>query len=280
MYLVTGATGNVGGALVRALAAAGEPVRAFVRDPARTSMPAGVDVVAGDLNRPESVAAALGGVRGAFLLAGYDRMPGTLAELRRAGVARVVLLSASSVLSSDADNAVTAYHRASEAAVRESGLAWTFLRPHTFMSNTLRWVEQLRTGDVVREAFGDVPVTTIDPADIAAVAAVALTGDGRHAGQAYRLTGPESLRPADRVRILGQALGRPLRFEPIPDDVARTEMSAAMPVKYVDAFFSFFADGTLDESPVLPTVREVLGRPPHTFAQWADDHAGAFSRTA
>jgi uncharacterized protein YbjT (DUF2867 family) len=156
MYLVTGATGNAGGELVRALAAAGEPVRALVRDAGRANLPAGVDVVEGDLNRPESVASALGGVRGAFLLAGYDRMPDTLAELRRAGVERVVLLSASSVLSTDEDNAVSAYHRASEAAVRESGLAWTFLRPHTFMSNALRWIEQLRAGDVVREAFGDL----------------------------------------------------------------------------------------------------------------------------
>jgi uncharacterized protein YbjT (DUF2867 family) len=280
MYLVTGATGNAGGELVRALAAAGEPVRAFVRDPSRADLPAGVDVVAGDLNRPDSVASALGGVRGAFLLAGYDRMPDTLAALRRAGVERVVLLSASSVLSTDGDeNAVSAYHRASEAAVRESGLAWTFLRPHTFMSNTLRWVDQLRAGDVVRQEFGDVAVSAIDPVDIAAVAATALTRDG-HAGQAYRLTGPEPLRPADRVRILGAALGRPLRFEPIPDDVARAEMSAAMPAKYVDAFFSFFVDGTLDESLVLPTVQDVLGRPPRTFAQWAEAHTDAFSRTA
>jgi uncharacterized protein YbjT (DUF2867 family) len=280
MYLVTGATGNAGGELVRALAAAGEPVRAFVRDPARASFPANVDLVAGDLNRPEAVASALAGVRGAFLLSGYERMPDTLAELRRAGVERVVLLSASSVLSTDGDdNAVSAYHRASEAAVRESGLPWTFLRPHTFMSNTLRWADQLRAGDVVREEFADVAVTTIDPGDIAAVAAAALTGSG-HAGRAYRLTGPEALRPADRVRILGAALGRPLRFEPIPDDVARERMSAAMPAKYVDAFFSFFVDGTLDESPVLPTVQEVLGRPPRTFAQWADAHAGAFRQTA
>jgi uncharacterized protein YbjT (DUF2867 family) len=279
MFLVTGATGNAGNEVVRALAAAGEPVRAFVRDAAGADLPAGVDVVEGDLSRPESVASALDGVRGAFLLSGYDRMPETLAELRRAAVERVVLLSASSVLSTDEDNAVSAYHRASEAAVRESGLAWTFLRPHSFMSNTLRWLDQLRAGDVVREAFAAVAVATIDPGDIGAVAAAALTGDG-HAGQAYRLTGPEALRPADRARILGAALGRDLRFEPIPDDVAREEMSAAMPPEYVHAFFRFFVDGTLDESPVLPTVQEVLGLPPRTFAQWAEAHAGAFIRTA
>jgi hypothetical protein len=82
------------------------------------------------------------------------------------------------------------------------------------------------------------------------------------------------------VRILGAALGRELRFEPIPDDVAREEMSAAMPPEYVHAFFRFFVDGTLDESPVLPTVQQLLGRPPRRFAQWAEAHADAFSRTA
>ncbi len=78
------------------------------------------------------------------------------------------------------------------------------------------------------------------------------------------------------MSILAGVLGRPLRFEGTPDDEARAEMSATMPADYVDAFFSFFADGTLDESPVLPTVRDVLGRPPRTFLEWALAHAAAF----
>ena len=186
-----------------------------------------------------------------------------------------MLLSSGSV-PGEPGNAVTAYHAASEAAVEASGLAWTFLRPNSFMANTLRWRPQLAAGDVVREAFAGVPIAVIDPFDLAAVAATALRS-GELDGRALRLTGPEALLPADRVRILAGVLGRDLRFEGIPDDTARAEMTAQMPAPYVDAFFRFFADGTIDETTVLPTVEDVLGRPPRTFAQWAEAHADAFA---
>ncbi|HEX9355919.1 MAG TPA: NmrA family NAD(P)-binding protein, partial [Streptosporangiaceae bacterium] len=79
MILVTGATGNVGGNLVRLLADAGTQVRALTRDPDRAAIPAGVTAVTGDLNQPESLSAALAGVSGVFLLPGYRDMPGVLA---------------------------------------------------------------------------------------------------------------------------------------------------------------------------------------------------------
>jgi hypothetical protein len=104
---------------------------------------------------------------------------------------------------------------------------------------------------------------------------VALTTPG-HQGRVYELSGPQSLAPADQVAILGQVLGRPLRFQAQADQEARAEMSATMPAKYVDAFFDLYVGGTLDESTVLPTVAEVTGRPPRSFAQWATAHAGAF----
>src|SRR3954453_536298 len=89
MILVTGATGNVGAELVHALAAAGEPVRALVRDDARrAALPAGVEAAVGDLNRPGTLAPALDGVRGVHLLAGYAGLPEALEHMRRAGVER------------------------------------------------------------------------------------------------------------------------------------------------------------------------------------------------
>jgi uncharacterized protein YbjT (DUF2867 family) len=276
MILVTGATGNIGGELARALAGAGEEVRALIRrDADRSRLPDGVEGVVGDLNRPETLSRALAGVRGVHLLSGYEDMPGVLAEIRRAGVEHVVLQSSSAVPSGDMGNAVARYHILSEAAVRESGVPWTFLQPNSFMSNTLQWASQLQAGDLVRAPFPDVRVATIDPFDVAAVSARALTSPG-HAGRSYRLSGPESLLPADRVAVLAEVLGRDLRFEGQSDAEARAEMSQDMPAEYVDAFFSFFADGTLDESQVLPTVQEVTGREPRTFLQWAQAHADAF----
>jgi uncharacterized protein YbjT (DUF2867 family) len=262
--------------LIRTLAGAGEEVRALIRrDADRSRLPGGVEGVVGDLDRAETLTPALAGVRGVHLLSGYSGLEDLLAEARRAGVERVVLQSSSAVPGGDMTNAVARYHILSERAVRESGLAWTFLQPDSFMSNTLQWIPQLQAGDLVRAPFADVRVATIDPCDVATVSAVALISAG-HDGRSYRLSGPQSLLPADRVAVLARVLERDLRFEAQSHEDARAEMGRAMPVEYVDAFFSFFADGTLDESEVLPTVEEITGRRPHTFEQWARAHAEAF----
>jgi uncharacterized protein YbjT (DUF2867 family) len=274
LIFVTGATGNAGRAVVRAVLDSGAEVRGLVRD-ARSGLPEGAEAAVGDLNRPETLRPHLRGVTGVFLLSGYEHLPETLATMREAGVERVVLLSSSAAPGGDLTNAVARYHILSERAVRDSGLGWTFLQPNSFMSNALRWLPQLRQGDQVRLPFAEVPVACIDPADIGAVAAAALRSPD-HDGRAYRLSGPASLRPAEQVAILGEVLGRELRFVAQSDDEARAEMSASMPPEYVDAFVRFFIDGDLDESRVLPTVEQVTGRPPRPFAQWADEHAEAF----
>lgn len=272
MILVAGATGNVGGALVRALTDEGEKVRGLTRDPDRAVLPAGATAVAGDLNDPAGLRPLLVGVRAVFLLSGYADMPGLLAEIRAAGAERVVLMSGSSAESTGPDNPITDYMVASERAVTESGLPHTILRPRTFMSNTTQWLPQLRAGDVVRGPWGGVPVATVDPADIAAVAARALlTAD--HSGAVHPVTGPESLTPADRVAVLADVLGRPLRFENQPDDEARVAMEQEMPAEYVAAFLSFFSGGHIDESTVYPTVEQVTGRAPRTYREWATANA-------
>ncbi|MCP9951396.1 hypothetical protein [Actinomadura madurae] len=173
-------------------------------------------------------------------------------------------------------NAVTRYMVVTERAVHDSGLPWTILRPSAFMSNALRWLPQLRAGDTVRLPFANVRAAVVDPHDIAAVAATALLEDG-HEGRTYYPTGPESLLPSDQVAILGETLGRDLRFEAQPDDEARAEMTGQMPAEYVDAFFDFYVNGSLDESVVRPTVQDVTGTPPRTFADWTKTHITTFA---
>ena len=275
MILVTGSTGNIGSELVDILTTADEHVRALVRKPP-TSPLNGIEYVTGDLNDPASLAPALEGAPGRFLLPGYRDMPGGLADARRAGVSRVIQLSGGSAGSGDMTNAVSRYMILTERAVRDSGLPWTILRPSAFMSNALRWLPQLRAGDTLRLPFANVRAAVVDPRDIAAVAAEALLEDG-HEGQIYYPTGPESLLPSEQVAILGEVLGRDLRFEAQPDDEARAEMSEQMPIEYVDAFFDFYVDGSLDESVVRSTVQDVTGAPPRTFRQWAEAHAAAFA---
>ncbi|MFI6045085.1 NAD(P)H-binding protein [Nocardia sp. NPDC051321] len=277
MILVTGATGNIGGELVTALSQSGTQVRALVRDPATATLPAGVAAVTGDLNRPETMADALDGVSALFLLPGYDNQGDLLDRAKKAGVQRIVLLSSASAALHDMDNAVSRYMTLSEQAERESELAWTFLRPRSFMSNALRWLPQLAAGDVVRVQFPDVRVGAIDPADIAAVAALALTGDDLD-GRILELTGPQALLPADQIAVLAALLGRQLVAHGLTTAETKAELEATMPQHYVDAFLSFFADGTLDEETLYPTVRDVTGRAPRTFEQWAHAHAADFAR--
>ncbi|WP_406270466.1 NAD(P)H-binding protein [Nocardia sp. NBC_00881] len=275
MILVAGATGNVGAELVRTLSKQGQPVRALVRDAAKAALPSGVEAVTGDLNRPETLSGALDGVHGVFLLSGYNDLPDLLKRAKNAGVQRVALLSGGSAALQDLDNAVSRYMTLSERAVRASELAWTFLRPRSFMSNSLRWLPQLAVGDVIRVQFPDVRVGAIDPADIAAVAATALT-DGGLDGQVLELTGPQALLPADQIAVLAAALDRPLVAHGLSNEETKAELTATMPREYVDAFLDFFADGTLDEATLYPTVEQVIGRPPRTFEQWATAHADAF----
>jgi uncharacterized protein YbjT (DUF2867 family) len=276
MYLVTGATGNVGGHLVDILAGAGHQVTALVRDPAGYPRKDGVRAVAGDLDQPDTLRHALSGAEAMFLLGGFADLPGVLQAALTAGVRQVVLLSSRSVVGGKPDNAVVAMHSGSEEAVRDSGLDWTLLRPSGFMSNDLTWAERVRAGQPVAAPFGTVPIAVIDPWDIAAVAAAVLTSDGAHHGRDYPLSGPAALTPAERVGILGQVLGRDLPFHPVPDDVARVEMSQHTPEPYVDAFFRFFADGEFDDTPVVQTVHELTGRPARDYWQWAESHADRF----
>jgi uncharacterized protein YbjT (DUF2867 family) len=275
VILVTGATGNVGGEVVHALVARGQPVRAVARNPANADFPDGVDVAAADLAAPETLPAALAGVRQVFLLGGFAT-PELLQTLDRAGVEHVVLLTSRCVVGGRPDNAVTRMWLDGEAAVRDSGLQWTILRPSGFHSNALRWLSQLQQGDVVRAPWPDVPIASIDPADIAAVAATVLTEPG-HSHTAPSLSGPEPLTPGDQVATLAGVLRRPLRYEPLTDEDARIRMQADKPPAFVDALFRFFTDGEFDDSAVVATVDELTGRPPRTFEAWARDHAPAFA---
>jgi uncharacterized protein YbjT (DUF2867 family) len=275
MILVAGATGNAGGGVVNGLLEIGADVRGLVRAGSERDLPKGVGAASGDLNDPESLRGPVDGVSAVFLLSGYEGIEKSLGLMGEAGVERVVLLSSSAAPTGDLDNAVARYHILSERAVQESGLPWTFLQPNSFMSNAYRWLPQLENGDVIRGPFGDVAISTIDPNDLGAVAARALT-TAEHEGRTYCLSGPEALRPGEQVAIMAKYTGRNLRFEAQTNEEARADMEDQMPKEYVDAFFSFFVDGTVDETTVHPTVNQITGREPRTFEEWAEAHADAF----
>jgi len=281
MILVTGATGTVGGAVVRQLVAAGHPVRALVRQPGAGRVPDGVEVAYGDLTRPETLAEALSGVERMYLLAPLaPDLPhweaGAIDAARAAGVRHVVKHSN---LGADDPDATTMqrWHRAGERLLEESAMAWTFVRPTGFMSNALGWAGTIRAQGTVYAPAGDGKLAVVDPYDIAAVAVAALTGTG-HEGRAYDVTGPAALSTVDQVAAIGAAIGRPLRYVDIPESTARDGMRASgMPAVIVEALLEFMAlvrSGRADTvSDAVPTV---TGRPARTFEAWAAEHTDTF----
>ncbi|WP_250030782.1 NAD(P)H-binding protein [Paractinoplanes maris] len=273
MFVVTGATGNVGGEVVTGLVDRGVPVRALVRNPSAVAPVEGVEFVQADLTDPASARAAMSGAAAVFLLPGY---PGLAAAAAAAGARRIVQLSGGSAGSGDGSNAVTKYLNDTEAEMRDSGLEWTVLRPTAFMTNALRWKDQIQAGDVVRLPFADVPLAVVHPRDLAAVAVVAMVESG-HQSMVCRPTGPAVLSLEEQVATVGESLGRSLRFEAQPNDEARREMLKTTPAPYVAAFFDFYVNGSIDETTVRPTVDDVTGRPPRTFRDWAAENAHRFA---
>ncbi|MEV6868590.1 NAD(P)H-binding protein [Streptosporangium subroseum] len=274
MILVTGAAGNVGANIVRQLLDAGERVRVITRNPRTRTLPDEVEVLPGNLTRPETLPAALDGVDRAFLFPVFGALDGFLDAARQAGLSHVVLLSSSAV-AYPTPGWIGDQHLELERAVAASGLPWTYVRPDAFMTNDLAWAHQIAESGVVRGAYGQAATAPVDPRDIAAVAVRALLE--RHAGKAYVLTGPQSLTQIDRVRIIGETIGRPLRFEEQPREQFRKQLLQGAPPPAVDFLLDMLAsmDGMTAE--VLPTVEEVTGRPAFTYAQWAAHHAATFN---
>ncbi|MFC6085654.1 SDR family oxidoreductase [Sphaerisporangium aureirubrum] len=274
MIVVTGATGNVGRPLVRMLAEAGETVTAVSRNPPLE--PDGVRHLRADLSDPGSLRPALEGAEAVFVLvpgAGADPH-GVLDAVKAGGARRIVLLSSQGA-GTRPESPSHAPLRAFEDAVRGSGLDWTALRPGGFHSNALAWADTVRAHRAVAAPFGDVALPSVDPADIAEVAAAALR-DTRHIGRTYVLTGPAATTPRERARAIGDALGEPVRFTEQTREQARARLLAFMPEPVVEGTLDIMGHPSPDERLVSPDVELVLGRAPRPFAGWAHRFVAAF----
>ncbi|WP_163506187.1 NAD(P)H-binding protein [Fodinicola acaciae] len=279
--VVTGATGKVGGQVVRQLVAAGREVRAVVRDSSKARL-AGAEVVRGDLGEPDTIAAAAEESEAAFLLWPYlgtpaDTVPDVVAALAKR-TARIVVLSSMGVVDGvdRQKDPNSEFHAALEREVRRSGAEWTFVRPGGFAGNTLGWASTIRAEGVVRAAYAQLARPLIHEADIAAVAVAALTGDG-HAGATYAVTGPALVTQAEQMAAIGAAIGRELRFEELaPAEAQRQLRAAGWPTEMADSAMRTWSRMLARPEPVTTTVQDVLGRPALTYQQWAVDHADDF----
>ncbi|MGW4033228.1 SDR family oxidoreductase [Streptomyces sp. NPDC004838] len=287
--LVTGATGTVGRLVTRELVGAGAEVRALTRNPATAALPAGAEAAAGDLARPETVRAALAGVERVYLFPMAETAREVVAMAKEAGVRRIVVLSSAAV----EDGSDTTYHAPVERAVEESGLEWTHVRPGEFMANKAAlWGPSIRAERVVRETDPDAAWLPVHEGDIADVAVAALLEDGL-TGAAYTLHGPQVISVREQVNAIAEAIGEEIRLWTVtPQELRERYVEqggfAAEVADYLLGFVDYDgnpadpADPEADEAfdmpelGSLPTVREAIGRPARTFAEWARDHADDF----
>ena len=276
--LVTGATGAIGRHLVDDLLDRGATVRALSRNPRESQIAPSVEVVRGDLSHqlPDAVFA---GVRVAFVFPvdGVERFAAQAAE---AGVEHLVVLSSLAAAGEhERDLRSPSYHHhlAIEHAIKASGADWTILRPGTFANNLLAWRHPLSQGDVVYGPYAQSAQAPIHEADIAAVAAVALTQDG-HRSKTYAMTGPQALTREQQLHTIGDAAGRKLTYCETTPEAFQEAMGQFMPAEIIRMLIDYWSDTVAEPDTVRPGVAEVTGQPARTLTEWAADHAADFAK--
>lgn len=283
--LVTGATGTVGAQLVQRLARAGASVRAMVRDPgrAKADLPAGVEVVRGDMDDPPSVAAAFRGMELAALISPGD--PALVDREQRfiaaAAGADVRLLLKLSVLNAHpaAGNPFARWHARAELALVDSGVPFAIVQPNFFMQNLLAHAKSVCGQGVIHGCTGRGAASHVDAGDVAEVmASVLLAPPSDNAGKVHIVTGPEALTLEQVAEHLARALGRPVRAADVPDEQYRAALaSSGAPGWLADGVVALQRMARRGEaSMVTDTVRRIGGKTPTTLAEWATANASAF----
>ena len=279
--LIFGATGNIGSRVTERLIARGERPSVFARDAKKAKALFGdkVDIHGGDLDKPRSsLTTALAGVDAVFLVTDgpglevHDRAVAVAAK--SAGVRQIVKLS---TLDVNSGVGTGPWHARGEAAIRESGLSYTFIHAAGFMSNALGWTHSIREKGVLRTSTGTGKIAFIHPDDLAEVATAALLSN-EYDGQSLVITGPEALSYDAMAQVIGDAIGKRVRFEEISDQQAyRSVVRWAGKGPYADALVDIWRavrEGRL--ATVSDGVQQVLGRKPISFDRWAKENADAF----
>ena len=283
MILVTGAGGNVGRPLIEQLASAGTPARAAYHAPdkAARARAAGLDAVVVDYARPETLASALDGVEAVFLLAAgvqgqVEGETNVVRAAKAAGVRRIVKLSVIGAAEEEFGFART--HRPVEREIEASGLAWTFLRPASYMQNFTNFMAPtIRSQHAIYTLIPDSAFNHVDTRDVARVAATVLTRDGDE-GQAYTLTGPRSFSYREAARTIGGVTGTPVQVVALAESDMRAGMkSNGVPDVYADHLIDldrWYESGKGDV--VTSSIRDITGREPNSFESFVREFAAEF----
>lgn len=284
MILVTGATGTTGRELVTRLSGMGVAVRALTRDAAKAEPLAHlpqVEIVEGDMARPETLAGPLQGVERAMLISSsapdmVEVQSNLIEAAKTAGVRHIVKLSG---IIPEIDSAFrfARMHAEIEGRLAASGVPFTNLRAGEFMTAYFRRVPVIVAKGELVLPMADARIASFDVVDLAEVAAMTLTQPG-HEGKTYPLTGPESLSMSEVAEKLSAVTGKTIRYVDIsPEDARNANLANGMPPYHANGLFELFAERRKGkESKVWPTAQELLGRRPHSFDEFAARNAAIF----
>ncbi|TPE44714.1 SDR family oxidoreductase [Pontibacter mangrovi] len=285
--LVTGATGTVGREVVKQLSMVEGDLRvragvhSLIKGENLKRLP-GVEIVEMDFEDPDSLHAAFTHVDKVFLITPFAadqiQMAKTLVdEAKKAGVKHIVKLS---VLGADAGNGLELgrWHREIENYIEDSGIAYTFLRPTSFMQNYINYnADSIKKEGKFYGATGDGKVSYVDARDIAAVGVEALMGE-EHIGKAYDITGGEALSNYEVAQLMGEATGKQVDYMDVPDAAAKKGMTDhGVPDFMADAMVELYREYREGKGePTTDTVEKVTGQKPHTMRQFLQDHRDCF----
>jgi uncharacterized protein YbjT (DUF2867 family) len=283
--LVTGASGLAGSAVIREFVRSGYPVRALVRNRANArtfeAFPT-VEVVDGDLLRPETLTAALSGVDRVLLISASNQQmveaQSTFIDAaKNSSVRHVVKFSGLSAADVGTPFIFGSMHAEIESYLERSGLSWTHLRPSQFMTEYLREVPTILAQSALLLPLKDAKLVPVDVADIAKAAYRLLTTPG-HEKKIYAMSGPEALSMEEIAHQISPAVGKTVRYVSISREERRQALLAAgVPSFFVDALDVQAGErlkGT--EATVHSETHAALGISPTTFAEFARRNAGAF----
>jgi len=281
--LLTGANGTVTAPTIAALKSSGHRLIGLVRDEAKGKA-LDIELRKGDLDQPRSIEGAFDGVDTAWLLSAPGplqpyQMSNAIWAARQAGVRHIVRMSAVGA-AHDAPTVNSRLHAISDEELKASGIAYTIFKPHMFMQTFLWTAEGIAKEGVFAFAFGDAAVPVIDVADIAAAAASVLDNPRPHVGKTYTLTGPAAVTGQQMGAAIGEAIGKPVKYLPIPvptmvDGIAKMGLGDYVEVAVRD-YLNAYSRGW--SSQVTDAVRKLTGKTPRTVAEFARENAAAFGK--
>jgi len=279
--LITGATGNTGSGLVPKLREAGVEVRAFVRDEAKAQAlkDIGVEVVLGDLDRPETIEPAVEGVDKIYLLTWNGptqekQVENVLNAAKKAGNPHIVRHS---MWGSEKSRIIQQGERA-EQAIKSSGLPWTLLKPTFFMQNTMMAAQTIKSDGVIYWDTGNGKLGMIDVRDIVDSAYAVLTGSG-HDGKSYILTGPKAISMQDVANTFSKVLGRDINYVNVPHEASLQSMVSMGFPEWIARGYGELMEGFSQgfASQVTDNVETLTGHPARSFEQFARDYIQVFA---